>query len=169
MRAAGSGSSSRGRSWSRTVARSRRRAGRPVAASSRSTSRSSRGSRTPMPSEPRGRVVLPALPADAAADALASPWLPAAAIDTAALARRAAGVRVPVLLAVPEGAGRLRFARALHALGAASGPLVAVTGRRPTLDALPAGASLYLDVGRLAPEALVALDALLDDGLFWIL
>ncbi|HLY36499.1 MAG TPA: hypothetical protein VKU61_00590, partial [Candidatus Binatia bacterium] len=122
-----------------------------------------------MPCDPRGRVLLPALTADAATEALASPWLPAAAIEAAALARRAAGARVPVLLAMSHGAGRLRIARALHALGAAGGPLVAVTGRRPALGALPAGATLHLDVGRLAPEAVVALEAVLDDGLVWVL
>ena len=40
---------------------------------------------------------------------------------------------------------------------------------RPALDALPAGATLHLDVGRLAADAVVALEALLDDGLVWLL
>jgi signal transduction histidine kinase len=118
--------------------------------------------------EPPGRTILPVLAADAAVAVLAPPRLPAGTIARVPLARRAGSAAVPVLLAMPAGAGRLLLARALHALAARGGPLVATTGRRPRLDALPAGATLHLDVGALAPEALLALEAVLDDGAVWL-
>ncbi len=120
------------------------------------------------PSEPRGRAVVPPLAPAAAAAALAPPRLPASAAEVVPLARRAAAAGVPVLVTAPAGADRLRLARALHALGARDGPLVAVTGRRPPLDRLPAGASLYVEPATLAPETALALDALADDGAVWV-
>jgi hypothetical protein len=125
---------------------------------------------TRAPAEPRGRVVLPPLASDElAAAALAPPRLPAAAAAVVPLAERAGATATPVLLAVPEAAGRLLLARALHARAARPGPLVAVTGRRPALDGLPPGAALYVDVAALAPETRLALEALLDDGETWVL
>jgi signal transduction histidine kinase len=113
--------------------------------------------------------VLPPLAAAEAEAALAPPWLPPAAAAAVDVARRAAGGRVPVLLRAPAAGGRVRLARALHALAGGGGPLVAVAGRRPRVDRLPAGASLYVDVGRLAPDAALALEAVVDDGAVWVL
>jgi len=119
--------------------------------------------------EPRAWSVLPALDAEAAAALLSPPQLPAAAAARLPMARRAAAAAIPVVLEAPAAGGRLRLARALHALGGREGPLVAATGRRPALDAVPAGATLYLDVASLAPAAVLALEALLDDGAVWLL
>jgi signal transduction histidine kinase len=47
--------------------------------------------------------------------------------------------------------------------------LLAVTGRRPPLGGLPPGATLYVNVERLAPEAALVLEAVLDDGAVWVL
>src|SRR4029077_3722495 len=69
----------------------------------------------------------------------------------------------------PAAAGRLRIARALHALSTRGGPLVSAIGRRPSLDTLVPGTTLYLDAGALAPEAALALEALLDDGAVWVI
>jgi signal transduction histidine kinase len=119
--------------------------------------------------EPRGRTIVPELAADAAAAVLTPPRLPAAAVARLPLARAAGASAIPVLLAAPAASGRLHFVRALHALGGRGGPLVAVSGRRPRLDGLPPGATLYLDVAALAPEAVLVLEALLDDGVVWVL
>jgi signal transduction histidine kinase len=120
--------------------------------------------------EPRGRVVLPPLAdAEAARAVLAPPRLPDAAAAEATLAVRAAAVAAPVVLVAPAGAGRLLLARALHTLGGRPGPLVACPGRRPPLADVPAGGSVHVEIGRLAPEALLALEALLDDGTVWVL
>jgi len=100
---------------------------------------------------------------------LAAPRLPAAAEATAALARRAGPAAVPVLLRVPAAAGRLRLARALHARSGRGGALIAATGRRPALAEIAPGATVYVDVGSLAPAAVLGLEALLDDGLVWVL
>jgi signal transduction histidine kinase len=119
---------------------------------------------------PRGAepIRLPAPTADTAA-LLRPPLLPAAAAARVPLACRAAAARLPVLLSAPAGS-RLRLARALHASAGHAGPLFAVAGRRPRLDGLPAGAALYVDdVGALAPEAVLALQVLLDDGALWLL
>jgi len=120
-------------------------------------------------SEPHGRTLLPDLAAEVAVTVLASPRLPPATAARLPLARRAAPAAVPVLLAAPAGASRVLIARALHALAGRGGPLVAATGRRPRLDALPPLATLYLDVGVLAPEAILALEAVLDDAAVWLL
>jgi signal transduction histidine kinase len=120
------------------------------------------------PCEPAGRTLVPPLAAEAAAAVLRPPRVPAAVAGRVALARRAAALCTPVLLAAPAAGGRLLLARALHALAGRGGPLLAATGRRPPLGALPAGATLYLDVGRLAPEAALALEAVLDDAAVWI-
>jgi signal transduction histidine kinase len=117
--------------------------------------------------EPRGRIVLPPLATDAAT-ILSAPRLPPAAVARLPLARRAAAGCVPVLLEVPLAAGRLLLARALHALAGYEGPLVAVAGARPSLERWPTGAALYVDVTALAPEAALALEALLDDGAVWV-
>jgi len=120
------------------------------------------------PAEP-GRVALPPLaPAEARA-LLAPPRLPVAAAARLPIVRRAAAIGVPMLLSAPAAGGRLRFARALHAIGGRAGPLFGTTGRRPSLAELPAGASVYVDVGRLAPEAALALEARLDDGDVWVI
>jgi signal transduction histidine kinase len=121
------------------------------------------------PSEPRGRTRLPPLAAEAAAAVLARPRLPAGAAARVPLVRGAAAVAAPVLLMVPAAGGRLLLARALHALSGRAGPLFGVTGRRPPLGGLAAGASVYLDAGSLAPEAVLGLEALLDDGAVWVL
>jgi signal transduction histidine kinase len=122
---------------------------------------------TPERAESRGRTVLPPLVGEAAA-VLARPRLPADAVERLPLAREAAAARIPVLVHAPAAGGRLLLARALHALAGPEGPLVAAAGRRPTLASWPAGAALYLDVTALAPEAVLALEALLDDGLTWV-
>jgi signal transduction histidine kinase len=123
----------------------------------------------PARSEPRGRVVVPALAPEAAAAVLAPPRLPPAAVAALPLARRAAAMGVPVLLRVPVDGGRLLIARALHAQAGRPGPLVVASGRRPLLDGLPPGATLLVDAGRLAPETVAALEAVLDDGVAWVL
>jgi signal transduction histidine kinase len=120
-------------------------------------------------SEPAARTALPLLDAAAAAAVLAPPRLPETAAANVALATRAAAASVPVLLEAPAAGGRLLLARALHALGGRSGPLLTLAGRRPPFDTLPAGASLYLDVGRLGAESTCALEAVLDDGVVWVL
>jgi len=113
------------------------------------------------------RAVLPALAIERAAAVLASPLLPPAAVEVATLACAAAPLGVPVCLAAPP-ALRTRLARALHATAARPGPLLAVTGPRPPRAPLPAGATLLVDADALAPAALLALEALLDDGDAWI-
>jgi signal transduction histidine kinase len=123
----------------------------------------------PARAEPRAWTALPALPADAATAILAPPRLPAAAASQLPLLRRAATAAVPVRLGVPTTGGRLLLARALHALFGRGGPLVAMAGRRPRLDDLPAESTLYLDAGRLTRAARFALEALLDDGRVWVL
>jgi signal transduction histidine kinase len=116
----------------------------------------------------RGQTVLPPLALDPSL-VLASPRLPAATLGALPLAQRAAAATFPVLLEVPAAAGRLLFARALHALAGHTGPLIAVAGPRPGFAGLPPTAALYVDVLRLAPEAVLALEALLDDGTVWVL
>src|SRR5262245_57109054 len=113
-----------------------------------------------MRAELRRDTVLPPLPPGAAVAVLSPPRLPAASAARVAAARQAAAALVPVLLSAPATAGRLLLARALHAEAGRDGPLLAVSGRRPALAALPAGASVYVDVTALAPEALLALEAL---------
>jgi signal transduction histidine kinase len=116
--------------------------------------------------EPRGTVRLPPRPGPDAL--LRPPLLPADAAAQVPIACRAAVARIPVLLAAPA-PGRLRLARALHATSGHEGPLLAAVGRRPPLADVPPGAALHVDVGALAPEALLALEALLDDGTVWLL
>ena len=117
--------------------------------------------------EPRGRTVLPAFPTDAAA--LASPWLPASAAALVPLVAEAAAAGIPVRLNGRADGACLRVARALHAAAARPGPLVALVGRRPSFDDLPAGAALYVDATGLARAAALALAALLDDGAVWVI
>jgi signal transduction histidine kinase len=126
--------------------------------------------RAPGPSEPRGRTTLPPLAGGAARARalLAPPRLPPAAAEAALRAAAGAAARVPVLLEVPAAGERLLVARALHAASGHAGPLVAMVGRRPSLDALPPGAALVVDAGRLAPSTALGLEALLDDGETWI-
>jgi len=115
-----------------------------------------------------GRPVrLPALDAAEAARCLAPPWLPLPVAARAACASDAATLGLPVLLAMPAGAFRIRIARALHAVAHRRGSLVVVDGPRLRLGALPLGASLLVDVGRLDAGGLLQLDALLDDGGVW--
>jgi signal transduction histidine kinase len=121
-----------------------------------------------MGTEGRGSIVLPTLAPEVATALLCPPCLPASAASDVPLVRRAAAGAVPVLLTVPARGGRLRLARALHTVGERSGPLIAATGRRPVLWAMPAGSTLYVDVAALAPEAMLAVEALLDDGEVWI-
>lgn len=123
---------------------------------------------TPERSELR-HVVLPRLPAEAAAGLLGPPHLPAAVGERVAAARDAGAAATPVLLAMPAAAGRLLLARALHAASSRAGPLLAVGGRRPRLADLPGGTSVYIDVTALAPDAALALEAVLDDGVVWVL
>jgi signal transduction histidine kinase len=121
-----------------------------------------------MRAEPHGWVIVPPLARDAGA-ILAPPRLTPGACARLPLAR-AAGVRgVPVLLVVPNAAGRLLLARALHALAGREGPLVAARGRRPQLDRVPRGATVYVDLAALAPETAVVLEAMLDDRAVWLL
>jgi signal transduction histidine kinase len=119
--------------------------------------------------ETRGRTLVPPLAVDAAAALVRPPRIPDDVVPRVALAQSAARSATPVLLAMRAAGGRLGVARALHTLGGRDGPLVAVTGRRPSLVGFPPGATLYLDAGVLAPEAALALEALLDDGLVWVL
>jgi len=122
-----------------------------------------------MRTDERGMVVLPPLSADAAADILSAPRLAGDALARVPLAQGAARLRVPVLLRAPAGAPRLLLARALHAAARRSGPFVALTARRPALANLPADATVALDVGRLPPEGVVALEAMLDDAAAWVI
>ena len=122
----------------------------------------------PTRSKARPPALLPPLTAAAAAAVLAPPRLPAEATSVP-LARRAAAGAIPVLLRAPAAGGRLLLARALHALAGREGSLVVATGRRPTLDRVPAGATLYLDAAALAPDGALALEALLDDAQVWVL
>jgi signal transduction histidine kinase len=119
--------------------------------------------------ERRHLATLPPLAAEAAEAVLSPPRLPAGAAAQVPLAIAAARTTLPVTIVAPAGAGRLAMARALHARAGRTGPLVAATGRRPCLDGLPEGASLTLDVTALAPETLLVLEALLDDGRVWVL
>ena len=113
----------------------------------------------------RRRAALPVMPAARAAALLAPPWVPAAVpIDEL---RTAAALGVPILIQAPS-VLRLRLARALHAVSGRAGPLLAVSGRRPPLDDLPAGASLVVDVATLARDAAMVLAALCDDGDAWV-
>jgi signal transduction histidine kinase len=123
----------------------------------------------PAPAERSGVAVVPALSPTEAVAVLAPPRLPAAALAAVPLARRAAALTLPVTLAVPAAGGRLLVARALHGLAGRPGPLVVAGGRRPSLGALPAGATLVVNAGGLAPESVLALEAVLDDGTIWVL
>jgi signal transduction histidine kinase len=123
----------------------------------------------PRPPEARGRIVLPPLAAGAAAALLAPPRVPAATVPGIALAERAAAVAIPVLLSAPAAGVRLRLARALHARGRAGSPFVVASGRRPSLDDLPPGATLYLDLPTLARDVVPAVEAILDDARVWVL
>jgi signal transduction histidine kinase len=122
-----------------------------------------------MPSEARAPAPLPPLSTEAAAALLAPPWLPSEGAAAVPLARRAGAGAIPVLVRAPAAGGRLRLVRALHALAGCNGPLLAATGRRPGLAHAPAGAALYLDLGALAPDGVLALEALLDDARVWVL
>jgi len=117
----------------------------------------------------RGVVVLPPLPPETAAAVLSAPRLRADALARVPLAEGAARLLVPVLIRAPAGAPRLLLARALHATAGRRGPLVAATGPRPPLASLPPDATLFLDVAPLAPEAVLALEATLDDGKAWVI
>jgi signal transduction histidine kinase len=117
----------------------------------------------------RRLATLPPLATEAADALLSPPRLPTAAVATLPLAIAAARTVLPVTIVASAGAGRLGIARALHARAGRPGPLLAATGRRPCLDALPEGASLTLDVNALAPEALLVLEALLEDRRVWVL
>jgi signal transduction histidine kinase len=119
--------------------------------------------------EPRGRCVLPALSPEAAAAVLAPPRLPADATRQVPLVRDAARLGVPIALVVPASGPRLLLARALHAIAERPGPLIAVTGARPRLRRIPAGATLVVDLDTLSPSARLVLDAILDDGVVWVL
>ena len=119
--------------------------------------------------ERRLLATLPPLAAEAAEAVLSPPRLPAAVAARVPLAIAAAQTALPVTIVAPAGAGRLAIARALHARAGRPGPLIAATGRRPSLEDLPAGASLTLDVTVLAPETLLVLEAVLDDGRVWVL
>src|SRR5437870_10793484 len=121
----------------------------------------------PTRSKARPPALLPPLTAAAAAAVLAPPRLPAYA--SVPLACQAAAGAIPVLLRAPAAGGRLLLARALHALAGREGSLVVATGRRPTLDRVPAGATLYLDAAALAADGALALEALLDDARVWVL
>jgi len=119
------------------------------------------------PADPSRPVRLPALDAAEAARCLAPPWLPLPVSSRAACASEAATLGLPVLLAMPCGAFRVRLARALHAVAHRRGPLVVVSGPRLRAGTLPAGASLLVDLGALDPGGLLQLDALIDDGAVW--
>jgi signal transduction histidine kinase len=123
----------------------------------------------PARGEPPAWTPLPPLPAEAATAILAPPRLPLRATRQIPIFRRAAAAAVPIRLTVPTNGGRLLLARALHALFGRGGPLIALSGRRPPLDRLPADATLYVDAARLASVARPALEALLDDGRVWVL
>ena len=113
--------------------------------------------------EPRGRAPLPAFAGDPAAR------LPAGAAALLPLVADAAAAAIPVRLDGRADGACLRVARALHAAAAHPGPLVALVGHRPSFEALPAGAALYLDATGLALDAALALAALLDDGAVWVI
>jgi len=119
--------------------------------------------------ERRRLATLPPLAAEVAEAVLSPPRLPAVAAAGVPLAVAAAQTALPVTIVAAPGAGRLAIARALHARAGRSGPLLAAAGRRPCLTDLPEGASLTLDVGALAPETLLVLESLLDDGRVWVL
>lgn len=119
--------------------------------------------------EPRGRCILPALSREAASAVLAPPRLPAAAARHIPLLHDAAALGIPVALVVPPTGQRVLLARAIHALAERPGPLVAVTGARPRLRTAPAGATLLVDLDALAPTARLVLDAMLDDGVVWVI
>src|SRR5438128_5596120 len=122
----------------------------------------------PTRSEARPPTVLPPLTAAAAAAVLAPPRLPAETASVPLACQAAAGA-IPVLLRAPAAAGRRLLARALHARAGREGSLVVATGRRPALERVPAGATLYVDVAALAPESALALEALLDEARVWVL
>jgi signal transduction histidine kinase len=122
----------------------------------------------PGPVEPRRCAALPPLAPEAAAAVLAPPRLPADAAAALPRALAAAAAGLPVTLVAPRGA-RVALARALHARAGRPGPLLVAAARRPALAALPAGATVLLDVARLAPETLSAVEALVDDGAVWVL
>lgn len=123
----------------------------------------------PAPAEPRGRVVLPPLAADAARAALSPPRLPASASSDVAVAKAAGAIAVPVRLEVPAASGRTLLARALHGASGRSGPLVAPEGRWSALDELPAGASVLIHAEALTARAVPVIESLIDDGTAWLL
>ncbi|HEV7732960.1 MAG TPA: histidine kinase dimerization/phospho-acceptor domain-containing protein [Candidatus Binatia bacterium] len=119
--------------------------------------------------ESRGRCVLPAMPLERATDLLAGPRLPDDAVRQVAHVGDAAAMRIPVTLVVPSAGPRLPLARALHAVAGRAGRVIAVTGARPRLRTVPVDATLVVDVDVLAPSARLVLDALIDDGVIWVI
>src|SRR5262245_11921939 len=144
----------------------------PVRAAGRaSRSRFPRWPRHAMPAtaESRRRGVLPALPLAAARSALSPPRLPAPALPAAALARDAAALGLPVRIEAGAASGRALLARALHAESRRSGPPIVAEGRCRAMADLPPGASVLVDLETLTVPATVALEALADDGVAWLL
>jgi hypothetical protein len=123
----------------------------------------------PATAEPRRRGVLPALPPAAARSALSPPRLPAPAVPAAALAREAATLALPVRIEAGAASGRALLARALHAESGRPGPLIVAEGRCRAMTDLPPGASVLVDLETLTVPAAVALEALIDDAVAWLL
>jgi signal transduction histidine kinase len=111
-------------------------------------------------------VPLPPLGLDAARAVLAMPRLPETAAGRVALVRPAADAGIALLLEAPAGSGRLLLARALHAIAERHDPLVALVGAP---SGVAPGATVFVDVTALAPDAALALESMLDDRTVWVI
>jgi signal transduction histidine kinase len=117
---------------------------------------------------------LPRLEVERARELLSADELSEPRAQEAALAPRAGATKLAMLVTAPTRAGRLRVARALHALGGGGGALVVSSGPTLPADPPPAEAAVYADLealadGDLADGDLLMLDCLLDDGAVWLL
>ena len=120
------------------------------------------------PSEPRW-VALPGLDTERARDVLGAGELSEPRAREAALAARASAASLAMLVTAPSPTGRLRTARALHALSGRSGTLLVSSTETLPGEPPPRGAAVYADLVTVADADLLVLDCLLDDGDVWLL
>jgi signal transduction histidine kinase len=114
-------------------------------------------------------VVLPGLETERARDLLSASELSEPRAREAALASRASAAGLAMLVTAPSPTGRLRTARALHALSGRGGALLASSAKTLPVEPPPRGAAVYADLPAVADGDLLVLDCLLDDGDVWLL
>lgn len=110
---------------------------------------------------------LPAMPLRRARDVLARARSGVAGLAAPVLAARAAGLAAPLVVIAETGAGRVRLARALHAIAARPGPLV-IAAAPGAGDTRPGSVLLDVEGGADVHAATVA-ECIADDGEPWLL